>query len=86
VELALSGRAVATSAGYFSQRRHRLRRVTAILDPRTRRPMRRRISVSVFAPSALLSDALTKVVAFSRPEVWQPLLRAEGASAVVLRD
>jgi thiamine biosynthesis lipoprotein len=79
----VAGPAVATSAGYFAGRRRRGRFVTPILDPRTRRPVRgANSSISVFAPTALLADALTKVVAVAPPAVWKPLLRAENASAV----
>ena len=77
--------AVATSAGYFATRWRRGRRIAPLLDPRSGKPLRGRASVTVFAPTALRADALTKVVAFAAPERWQPLLRAEGASAVLLQ-
>ena len=85
VEVDVTAPAVATSAGYFARRWRRGRRVAPLLDPRSGKPLRGRASVTVFAPTALLADALTKVVAFAAPERWQPLLRAEGASAVLLQ-
>lgn len=83
-ELAVEGPAVATSGGYFARRRHRGRRVTHLVDPRTGAPVRRSGSVTVFAPSALQADALTKAVAVRGAAACGALLRAEGASAVVL--
>ena len=85
VEVDVAAPAVATSAGYFAARYRRGRRVTPLVDPRSDKPPRGRASVSVFAPTALQADALTKVVALASPALWQPLLRAEGASAVLLQ-
>lgn len=84
IEVAMEGPAVASSAGCFAARRRRGRGVAPLVDPRSGRPIARRAGVSVFAPTATRADALTKVVAVATPEVWRPLLAAEGASAVVL--
>jgi len=83
-ELAVAGPAVATSAAYFARRRYRGRRVSHLVDPHSGASVRRRDSVSVFAPSALQADALTKVVAILGTDACEALLRTEGASAIVL--
>lgn len=74
--------AVATSAAYFANRRHHWRKVTHILHPRTRKPMRSNVSVSVFAQTCVQADALTKVVLLDEPQAWQSLLTKENASAL----
>lgn len=74
--------AVATSAAYFANRRHHWRKVTHILHPKTRKPMRSNVSVSVFAQTCVQADALTKVVLLDEPHSWQKLLEKENASAV----
>ncbi len=74
--------AVATSAAYFANRRHHWRKVSHILHPRTRKPMRSNVSVSVFAKTCVQADALTKVVLLDEPHAWQKLLTKEEASAV----
>lgn len=74
--------AVATSAAYFANRRHHWRKVTHILHPRTRKPMRSNVSVSVFAQTCVQADALTKVVLLDEPQAWQSLLAKENASAM----
>lgn len=83
-EFPLHEAALATSAGYFSLRRHAGRQVTALVDGRTRQPLDPRRSVSVTAPSALLADALTKVV-FSLGAAAAPLL-AQYAAAAQIQD
>lgn len=75
--------AMATSAGYFARRRHAGKDVTALLDGRTRQPLDPDTSVSVMAPTALLADALTKVV-FALGPASETLLQRHGASALVL--
>ena len=75
--------ALATSAGYFARRRHAGREITALLDGRTREPLAADTSVSVIAPSALLADALTKVV-FALGAASDSILQRHGASALVL--
>ncbi len=71
--------ALATSANYFdAPRAARLRR------PDGRRLWLGRGSVSVRAPTCLLADALTKIVAAIGPRRAEPLLRAHRASALVL--
>jgi thiamine biosynthesis lipoprotein len=74
--------AVATSAAYYANGRHHWRKVSHILHPRTRKPMRSNVSVSVFAQSCVQADALTKVVLLDEPQAWQSLLAKENASAI----
>ena len=74
--------ALATSAVYFSRRRMPNGRwISAIVDPRSRRPWLARASVTVRAPDAGTADALTKILALCGPERAQPVLEkfnAEG--------
>jgi thiamine biosynthesis lipoprotein len=58
----LRNAALATSAGYFTRRRRGGRTITALVDGRTRQPLDASLSASVIAPTALIADALTKVV------------------------
>ena len=55
VTLPMSAPAVATSGCYFQEAG------SVMIDPRTRNPVERTDSVSVFAPTCMLADALTKI-------------------------
>lgn len=83
--LELRNGAVATSAGYFSERLdtdghpH-----TALIDPRSGRSLGHRVSVSVCAPRAIWADALTKVV-LADPAGSTRLLRRLRAQAVMMQ-
>lgn len=76
--------AVATSASYFAKRRHWFSRVNHLVHPETGRPLRSRHSVSVFSGSALVADALTKVVLLAPQEIWIELLRETGSLALLI--
>lgn len=76
--------AVATSAAYFANRRYHWRKVSHILHPITRKPMRSNVSVSVFARTCVQADALTKIVLLDEPHSWQSLLIKENASAAFI--
>jgi len=71
--------AVATSAGYFSERDGH----TALVDTRGGGSLGHAGSVTVCAPRALWADALTKVV-LADPEAAVPLLRRLRAQAALL--
>ena len=79
----LSDAALATSAGYFSEKRCGGRRVNALVNPLMHRPCSPRRSVSVQAPTCLLADALTKVVLVHGCAA-EAILRRCHASAMVL--
>jgi thiamine biosynthesis lipoprotein len=79
----LRNAALATSAGYFTRRRRGGRTITALVDGRTRRPVDASLSASVIAPTALIADALTKVVLVLGSGANSILLRHE-ASAMIL--
>ena len=81
----LRNEAAATSAAYFTRRRHAGHWVSPILDPRTARPWLDRTSVTVIAPACLSADALTKVVALA-PDRAPAILTRYGARAVVISD
>jgi FAD:protein FMN transferase len=77
--LALNNGAVCTSANYFDPHgKGRLRR------PDGHEVYALRHSVSVCAPSCVIADALTKIVAAVRPEDCSPLLAHYRASALVV--
>jgi thiamine biosynthesis lipoprotein len=80
---ALRDAAVATSATYFSRKRWRRCWVCPLVDGTTRLPCDDQLSVSVHAATALLADALTKIVV-ARREQAAPLLQRHGASALLL--
>jgi thiamine biosynthesis lipoprotein len=80
---ALRAAAVATSATYFSRKKWRKCWVCPLVDGATRLPCEDEFSVSVHAPTALLADALTKVVV-ARREQAAPILQRHGASALLL--
>lgn len=71
--------AVATSAGYFSERDGH----TALVDTRRGASIRHAGSVTVCAPRALWADALTKVV-LADADAVTPLLRRLRAQAALL--
>ncbi len=77
----IANAAVATSAPYFSQRREHRRTVSALLDPRDRHFVTGAASATVFAPTALAADALTKVVLLVAPASVEPILRRQRARA-----
>lgn len=78
----LQDAALATSGGYFVRRDTGTAK-SALVDPFRRQCVATDASVSVLAPTCLLADALTKVVALSG-DVYHPLLAARGAQALWL--
>jgi len=60
VEVPMRASAIATSASYFGEGRH------PVISPTTQLPIHDVRSVSVFASSCMLADALTKVVFLAR--------------------
>ncbi len=75
--------ACATSATYYSRRRHAGREVSALVDPRTRRPLATRRSFTVIAPRCAVADALTKVLAVSG-DTGLPCFSRYGAHPLIL--
>jgi thiamine biosynthesis lipoprotein len=75
--------ACATSATYYSRRRHAGREVSALVDPRTRRPLATRQSFTVIAPRCAVADALTKVLAVSG-DPGLPCFSRYGAHPLIL--
>ena len=83
-ELSLRNAALATSAHYFSRRRWRGRLVSALIDGRARLPCGHDArSVTTQAPTAMLADALTKVVLALGCEA-KGILHRHAARALVL--
>ncbi len=74
--------AAATSAGYYAPQRNGVPQ-SPLIDPRTGRPQILDRSITVLAPTTLLADALTKIVALD-PARATPLLSAHGARAFIL--
>jgi len=79
----VSETSVATSAGYFSSKICRGRKVSAMVDPRKGIPLLKRWSVSVFADSCMIADALTKVV-FALGEQSAAFMSKFKTSALIL--
>lgn len=75
--------ALATSAAYFTARRHGGRQISALVDGSNGEPLVSSISVSVRAPRCAVADALTKVVLASG-DVHHPALAASQASAFII--
>lgn len=78
----VTGPAVSTTSACMSNRRHHWKKVSDILHPRTQKPMKSNVSVSVFANTCVQADALAWVVLLDEPQSWQSLLAKEKASAV----
>ena len=74
--------AVATSAGYFANRKAHGRRVMPIVHPRTGKPLRSTSSVSIFSSTCMMADALTKAVLLAPQEVWTKVLAAQDSLAL----
>ncbi len=83
--LHLQNDALASSAPYFSRRVAGNRRVSALLDPRTREPYVVNNGVSVRAKSCMAADALTKVVLFAPTSVAERALAECDAEAFILQ-
>lgn len=75
--------ALATSAAYFSTRRHGGRPISALVDGSNGEPLLAASSVSVRAPRCAVADALTKVVLASG-DAQHPALAASQASAFII--
>ncbi len=76
--------AVATSAAYFAQKRCGLAKVSPIVHPRTGKPLRSNVSVSVFAPTCIQADALTKAVLLAPQALWNQVLRKANSLALFI--
>ncbi len=70
--------ALATSGNYHRRGHH------GIINPRTGKPKKRGGSISVFAPSAMVADALTKLVWLAPVPLTKQLLNDYDAAAVVI--
>jgi thiamine biosynthesis lipoprotein len=79
----LQNGAVATSAGYYQTRCNVDQRVSPLRHPKTHASLCLDDSISVVAPTCMLADALTKVVA-ADPAGAPARLRAFGAQALHL--
>jgi thiamine biosynthesis lipoprotein len=83
-ELCLRDRALGTSGSTMQFFRHRGRRYSHILDPRTARPAEGVLSATVVARSAVLADALSTAVFVMGPERGLDFLRSRPDLAGVL--
>lgn len=81
--LELQNGAVATSAGYYQAHTHNGQRVSPLRHPRSHASLCLDDSISVVAPTCMLADALTKVVA-ADPAGAPARLRLWGAQALRL--
>lgn len=76
--------AVATSAAYFARKRIGVTRVSPIVHPRTGKALRSNVSVSVFSPTCMEADALTKAVLLAPQSLWNAVLKARDSFALFL--
>jgi FAD:protein FMN transferase len=79
----LVGGALATSAGYFTQRAQRGKTVTSVVDGVRRTAANVSFSASVAAANCTLADALTKLVLLQGPRA-RGLVRRLGGRAFIL--
>lgn len=78
--------ALATSAAYFVKERSGLSKVSAIVHPRTGKPMKSNVSVSIFSQTCIEADALTKAVLLAPQKLWNSLLTARDSVALLLTN
>ena len=76
--------AVATSAAYFARRPGGLARVPPIAHPRTGKPLRSNVSVSVFADTCTQAEALTKAVLLAPQSLWNRALQEANSLALFI--
>jgi len=81
--LQVADSALATSAAYFTTRRHEDQQVCALLDGRSGEPLPNCASVTVQAPRCVAADALTKIV-FASGNPHHPALRVWDATAFII--
>jgi FAD:protein FMN transferase len=84
-EVPLRNAAMATSGAYFAQKIWRGETVCPLIDGRTRRCSGLGVSASVVARTAMVADALTKVVLALRHDA-APILARYAAGAFLLGD
>lgn len=82
----LSAGAAATSAAYFSQRRHGAQLVTPLIHPHTGNACSSDRSITVLAPSCLHADALTKIVQADPALAAAVLARYQARALIVAQD
>jgi thiamine biosynthesis lipoprotein len=81
--LELSQGAVATSAGYYSEKLHHGRMVTPIIHPHSKVACESGLSVTVLAKDCMTADALTKVV-YANPRGAAEVLHTYKARALIV--
>lgn len=79
----LTNGAAATSAAYFTQRRHAGQQVTTLIHPQTHQASASPRSVTVLAQDCMLADALTKIVMADAARAT-PLLQRHQARALLI--
>jgi len=84
--LTLAQGAAATSAGYFSKRRHAGRMVTPLIHPITRTACGIERSITVLAHECVYADALTKVVHADPARAAQVLSHFNARALMVEQD
>lgn len=84
--MALSEGAAATSAAYFSQRRHAGRMIAPLIHPHTRTPCTTQRSITVLAQTCMHADALTKVVHADAAQAAKILARYNARALMVEHD
>lgn len=76
--------AVATSGAYFVRQRIGVAKANHIIHPRTGKMLRTNDSVSVFAPTCMEADALTKAVLLAPQALWNRTLVEHNSLALFI--
>jgi thiamine biosynthesis lipoprotein len=76
--------AVATSGAYFVRQRMGVAKANHIIHPRTGKMLRTNDSVSVFAPTCMEADALTKAVLLAPQPLWNQVLTDHNSLALFI--
>jgi thiamine biosynthesis lipoprotein len=76
--------AVATSAAYFVKQRMSFIKAHHIIHPHTGQPLKTNQSVSVFSPTCVVADALTKAVLIAPQTLWNKVLASYDSFALFI--
>ena len=76
--------AVSTSPAFYVRKRVGVTRVSPVLHPHTGKTLASNTKVSVFAPTCMEAEALTKAVLLAPQAIWTSLLKARNSLALFL--
>jgi FAD:protein FMN transferase len=76
--------ALATSGAYFVKQRMGVAKANHIIHPHTGKLLKSNDSVSVFAPTCMVADALTKAVLLAPQPLWNKVLKDHNSLALFI--